>query len=427
MVIVLLAVSVFNEPGAAAWVWVYGGEKHVLLPPEEGEPPWARFPDSNGDGKPDPVITEVHLRIEDTEGRAINRTRLGRTIRLVATPELGGLELEPLSVTFRLSGPAGDAKLVPDRALQEATVLGTAPAIYVATYTLPEPPSLEFVGEWQASVQVKVGETVFDTAARHRVTLVVLGPRETTVEKIGRTVRGGLELARSEVKELGEKVASVEAWLQKQRKEPPPGALKPVQPRQTLGMADKALRAPNSPLTGDAALLGVRRATALRSRSGPPRSVLVMPLDKPAAPRPDGRLLVGYAVLEGLIAVGTADSQPVASWACEGCIHALRLVLETEPGAADGNIHLETPEGTLLATIPTTVERFRRVLWPGQTELHVQRTTGGEAQATVCVTMISAVSTGAVRVRFLLPLVPLTEPPTPVPTAEGSANHSEPP
>ena len=71
-------------PAHAAWVWVYGGEKHVVMPPEEGQPEWASYPDADDDGKPDPIITNIDLRIESDEGEAISKARVGQTIYLVA-------------------------------------------------------------------------------------------------------------------------------------------------------------------------------------------------------------------------------------------------------------------------------------------------------------------------------------------------------
>lgn len=418
-------------PAHAAWVWVYGGEKHVLMPPEEGQPPWAGFPDANGDGQPDPVITKVDLRIEDEEGQTISRTRLGKTIRLVAQPELGGMELEPLSVTFRLTGPVGAVEVVPDEALKAAVVLGTAPAIYCASYTFPAPPSREFVGEWQASVAVKVGSTVFDTAERQAMALRVLGPRETTPEKVGRKVRGGLEKAGREVKEFGEKVAEeVEEWVAQQKDVEVPGALKPVQPRQTLGMVHHVVTAPGSPLAGEKSALSAERATGLRSRRGPSRSLLVAPFDVAPEPTTEGWFPLGYVVIGGMRPPGVADLQTALPWVSESGLRAGRIVLEAEPGAADGTVHFQASDPAVagdLVAVPATVEWFNKVLWPGQTQLRVRRHPTPDADGLVDITLVSAVTGGAARVTFALPLVPLPEsgaPPAPAETAPESPTPS---
>jgi len=418
-------------PSHAAWVWVYGGEKHVLMPPEEGQPPWAAFPDANGDGQPDPVITKVELRIEDEEGQAIVRARLGKTVRLVARPELGGMELEPLSVTFRLAGPVGEVEVVPDDALQAAVVLGTAPALYSATYTFPEPPSRDFVGEWEVSVEVKVGSATFDSADRQPVALRVLGPRETTPEKVGRKVRGGLQDAGRKVREFGDRVAGeVEDWIAKQKREDIPGALKPVQPRQTLGMVHRSLTAPGSPLAADESLLSAERAGGLRSRMGPSRSLLIVPFDGASEPTPDGWFPLGYVVISGVRPPGVADLQTLVPWVGDGGLRAGRIALEAEPGAADGTVHFEAADSTVagdLVTVPATVEWFDEVIWPGQTQLRVQRHPTPQADGLIDVKLVSAVSGGAARVEFTLPVVALpeaSEPPAPPAPSEETPSPS---
>ena len=415
---ILTAVALLTTvaPAHAAWVWVYGGEKHVLMPPEEGRPPWADFADANGDGTPDPIITKVELRLEADDGQATGRVRLGHTVHLIAVPELGGMELEPLAVTFRLVGPVGPVEVQPDEALRQATVLGTAPAVYTATYTFPEPPSRDFVGEWEASVAVRVGDTAFDTAARSPTALRVLGPRETMPEKVGREVKGGLREAGREVREFGGKVADeFGAWLAAHKKEQIPGALKPVHPRQTLGMVNRVLRAPGSPLAADEGLLAPERATALRSRIGPHRSLLVVPYDSSPAPGADYRLAVGYVVVEGVRPPGVVDLQSVLPWSCDGCVRAGRLLLEAEPGASEGSVHLEASDGTPFLTVPASVEWFGKVIWPGQTELRIQRHPTPEAEGLVDIRLVSAVPGGAARVALTLPLVAAEEAATPAP------------
>lgn len=421
-------------PSHAAWVWVYGGEKHVLMPPEEGQPPWAAFPDANGDGQPDPVITRVELRVEDEQGQVIGRARLGKTIRLVAQPELGGMELEPVSVKFRLAGPVGEVEVVPGEGLRGAAVLGTAPAVYSVRYTFPEPPSPEYVGQWEASVEVKVGSAVFDTGARQPVALRVLGPRETTPGKVGRKVSGGLKDAGRKVRAFGEKVAGeVGNWIAEQKKVDIPGALKPVQPRQTLGMVHWVLVAPGSPLVAADRLLSADRAAALRSRSGPSRSLLVVPLDAASEPTADGWSPLGYVVMGGVRPPGAVDLQTALPWVSDGGLRAVRIVLEADPGGADGTVHFEAADpaaqGDLVA-LPAKVEWFDKVLWPGETQLHVQRHATPEADGLVDVRLISAVSGGAARVEFTLPLVALPEapePPAPAePTPEAPSTSAEP-
>jgi hypothetical protein len=424
------AVLALSAPSHAAWVWVYGGERHVLMPPEEGRPPWADYPDADGNGQPDPIITKVELRIEDEDGQAVSRTRLGRTIRLVATPELGGMELEPLNVQFRLAGPVGEVEVDLDEALRNATVVGAAPATYTAHYSFPEPPAQDFVGDWQASVAIKVGAASLDTTAQP-VALKVLGPRESTPEKVGRQVSGGLRQAGRHVREFGSRIAGeVEEWLAQQREALPPGALRDVQPRQTLGMVDRVLKAPGSPLAAEGALLAVERAAALRSRGGPQRSLLVVPLDAPAQPIADRWFPLGYAVMSGLRPPGVADLQTLLPWACDGCVRAGRIVLEAEPGSPDGSVHFEAADGSHFVTVPAQVEWVGKVLFPGQTELRVTRHPTEGVDGLVDVRLISAVPGGAARVDFTLPLVPVDEPEaapaSPAPTDEGTPTNPDP-
>lgn len=419
LALAVMIAGVSAAPSPAAWVWVYGGEKHVLMPPEEGRPPWADFADADRDGTPDPIITKVVLRLEDDEGQPITRIRLGRTVHLVAVPELGGMELEPLSVVFRLAGPLGPVEVPLGEGLVEGGAVGTAPAIYRGSYTLPEPPSREFTGVWNASVEVRVGEAGFDTAARSPMALRVLGPRETMPEKVGREVKGGLREAGREIKEFGEKVAvEVEAWLAAHKKVDIPGALKPVQPRATLGIVDRAVRAPGSPLAADEAILAPKRATALVSRTGPPRSLLVVPLDRAAPPQAGYRLALGYVVVEGVRPSGVADPPPLTPGSAAGEARVVRLVLEAEPGAAEGSVQVEGLDGAPLLTVPARVEWFGRVIWPGEMDLRVLRHPTAEADGLVDIRLVSAVPGGAARVEFTLPLVdaaqpaPLPDPPS---------------
>jgi hypothetical protein len=393
----------------AAWVWVYGGERHVVMPPEEGQPAWAAYPDADGDGRPDPIITKVDLRIQNDAGEPIARTRLGREIRLVATPELGGMELDRLVVRFRLAGPGGDLPLTLDEPLREPTVVGTAPPVYAARCVLPPPPGREFAGDYQASVRVELQGVVLDTRDSP-VPLRILGPRETMPERIGRKVRGPLRQAGRGVRELGEKVAGeVEAWLAEQK--PQPGHLHDVQRRQTLGMLDRVLQAPGSPIKAVEGDLGLPRAAALRSLKPPEHSVLVVPFDRAQALEADRWYPMGFVVLNGLRPPGITDLSTVLPWSCEGCIRAGRLVLEAQPGDVEGRIHLEAADGHHFVSAPARLEWFNRLPFPREVELHMRTQPAADRGGLVETHIDSAVPGGAVRAEFDLPVVSTAPPP----------------
>jgi len=245
---------------------------------------------------------------------------------------------------------------------------------------------------------------------------------------MGRKVESGLREAGREVKEFGSKVAKeVEEWLAAQKREEAPGALKQVQPRQTLGVVERVLKAPDSPLRASESLLAVERAMALRARLGPQRSLLVVPFDEASQPGSEYWFPVGHVVLEGLRPAGAFDLQTVLPWACDGRIRAARITLEAEPGSAEGSLHLEAADGTPFVTVPAKVEWFGKVLWPGQTELRVQRQPTSDAEGLIDIRLISAVPGGAARIEFTLPLVPSDEPAAPpAPAEEGTTTPTEP-
>jgi hypothetical protein len=231
-----------------------------------------------------------------------------------------------------------------------------------------------------------------------------------------------LHEAGRKVKEFGDRVAGqVGEWIDKQKRVDIPGALKPVQPRQTLGMVHRVLKAAGSPLAAEEKLLSADRATGLRSRVGPSRSLLVVPLDVAPEPTTDGWLPLGWVVLGGVRPPGVADLQTALPWVSDDGRRAGRIVLEAEPGAADGTVHFEAADpavGGDLVALPAAVEWFDEVLWPGRTQLSVQRHATPEADGLVDVKLVSAVLGGAARVTFALPVVTLPDAETPPPPTE---------
>jgi hypothetical protein len=134
--------------------------------------------------------------------------------------------------------------------------------------------------------------------------------------------------------------------------------------------------------------------------------------------------------MSGLRPPGVADLQTVLPWVGDGCVRAGRIVLEAEPGSTDGSVHLEAADGTHFVTVPAKLEWLGKVLFPGQTELRVQRHPTPETDGLIDIKLVSAVPGGAARVEFTLPLV-LTfepaEPPTPpAPAGEAPSTSTEP-
>jgi hypothetical protein len=373
------------------------------MPPEEGQPEWASYPDADEDGKPDPIITHIDFGIENDKGETASKARVGETIHLVALPELGGLELETLTVRFRLAGPRGEVEVQPEEAIRQPGPLGTAPAIYRAQYAIPEEPVEDHVGQYEATVEVELGSARSTPEMTSVAQLRVVGPRETTPEKIARRVRTGLQKAGEEVSEFGQRVArKVEDWLEETTQPPPPGALHVVHDRAARGMIEAFVAGPTGPPAADAAALARDRGAALRSKTGPARSVLVIPFDSTRKALPDGSSPIGYLAMGGLRLSGPAGSQPLTA---EGAPTCYPLALQ---GSAEGEIEVAvlSADATPLVVLPAQVQWFNKVPWPRQSYLKVEREPDAEADGLISVELVSPVHRGAVRVVFTLPVVP---------------------
>ncbi|MGQ9730162.1 MAG: hypothetical protein ACUVX8_02725 [Candidatus Zipacnadales bacterium] len=408
-----LAVIVFSAPSYAAWIWLYNGEKYVMLPPEEGQPAWTSQPDTDGNGRPGPVIAGVNLRIENEEGQRVTRIRLGRTVRLIAVPELGGLETEPLTVRFHLTGIKGELELSPDPAIAEETLLGNAPPIFTAECTLPSEGGDDLAGDYEATVEIQVGGVKLASDRSAATRLRILGSRESIREKVKRKIAPSIRKAGREVRQFAEEVAAdLEEWWALKKGPQIPGALKDVQPRQTLGMIDRLVNVQSSRLAADRTSLAPERAMALRSRSTPLRSLVVIPFDTPQEPLSANLFPIGYMALTGLRISDGVDLTSMLPGTGEEGVWVSRLLLAAEPRAANGLIHFEAADGTHFLTLPTEVEWFGRVLFPGETHLDVKRQPTPTSAGMVKVKLISAIPGGAVRVLFTLSLLPSELPAT---------------
>jgi len=401
-------------PTHAAWVWVYEGEKHVVMPPAEGQPEWASYPDANGDGKPDPIITNIDLRIEDDQGEAITKARVGQTIYLVAVPELGGLEMETLTVRLRLSSPSGDLAVVPDEPIRKPTALGAAPSTYRAQYAIPEEPVAEHVGQYEATVEIELGAARSTPAMTSVVELRVVGPRETLPEKVAREVKMGLTRAGEEISKFGQRVATeVGAWVERTKQPPPPRALQVVHERQTRGMVEELLQEPAGIAAADRERLALDRGAALRSKTGPPRSVIVVPFDAAGEMDSDGSSPIGYLATSGLRVPGPAgaEEQPAPASA-----HCYRLLLESA-AEDEVTVGIRLADGTPLLSLPVEAKWFNSLPWPGESALKVERHPDADTDGLVTAELVSAVTGGAIRALFTLPIVP-AEPEEPEEPAE---------
>lgn len=390
-------------PTHAAWVWVYGGEKHVVMPPEEGQPEWASYPDADGDGKPDPIITNIDLWVENDLGEAISKARVGQTIYLVAVPELGGLEVETLIVRLRLSSPSGDLAVLPDEPIRKPTALGAAPSTYRAQYAIPEEPVEDHVGEYEATVEIELGPARSTPEIASVVGLRVVGPRETLPERVAREVKMGLTKAGEEISKFSQRVASeVEAWVERTKQPPPPHALQVVHERQTRGMVEELLQEPAGIVAADRELLALDRGAALRSKTGAPRSVVVVPFDAAGEMDSDGSSPIGYLAMSGLRVPGPAD---VGEQPAQASARCYRLLLQS---AAEDEVTLgiRLADGTPLLSLPVQAKWFNSLPWPAESHLKVERQPNGETDGLVSAQLVSAVTGGAIRAVFTLPIVP---------------------
>ena len=399
----LVASLVLVAPTHAAWVWVYEGNKHVVLPPAEGQPPWASYPDTNGDGRPDPVITGLSLRVEDDKGALVSRVGMGQTVHFVATPELGALEGEPLMVRFHLTGPKGEVAVAPAADLAGAVPVGTAPAVYRASHAVPVGSPAEPAGDYQATVELRLGEVTLPASAVPSARLRVVAPREPTVEQMERAVHTGLAKAGEQVgefaKRLGRGVGSALGLVAGPR----PGVFHEAHERETFGMARDATQAAGAQLP-DRAALSPGRAAAVRTVNGPLRSVLAVPLGQAQDPLAEGWLPLGYLALQGL--------RPKDAWSPGAIVPArvrpfvlYRLALRAEPGKRQGTIGVLAADGARVAELPAKVEWARRIEWPGTCLVRTAQHLSDQGEARMFVQVIAAVVDGAARVEFVLPVV----------------------
>ncbi|HJN16069.1 MAG TPA: hypothetical protein QGH10_11280 [Armatimonadota bacterium] len=401
----LMAAVIAASPSHAAWVWVYEGERHVVMPPEVGQPAWASYPDDDDDGRPDSVVTNVRLRIENEAGDAISKIRVGKTIRLIAEPELGGLETETLTVQFYLRGPGGAMPVVPADSIREAQPLGTAPATYRAMYAIPEEPVALHAGDYEASVEITLGNATMPAGVDDPVALRIAGPRESTTDKVERKVRRGLEKAGHKVKEFGEGVFDdvSETWSEATAG-PPPGSLRQVQPRETAGIATRLSELPTSPLAPERDALAIDRAGALRSKKGPARSVLFIPYDEPRELTPEGWIPLGQVLMTGLRISTLSDGPKSVAWTLDrvtGC----RVALEMEPMDTEGYVHFLAPGGESVGRIPADAEWFGGMVFPSDTHINQKRHPDTEDGGLVKVKMVVPLTKGSVRAAFEVPVI----------------------
>lgn len=401
--LLLLGVPVVSAD--AAWIWVYDGEKHVVMPPAEGRPAWSQYPDADADGEPDPIITSLVLRIETEAGESAAKTRVGKSLHLTAQPELGGLELEPVSVTFHLAGPNGEVEVTPDQPLRGELTLGTAPAVYHAYYEIPEEPVEDQVGDYELTVDLAVGGATPRPGSVEPARIRAVGPRESTSEKVKVRVKEGLDRAKAEIREFGRDIRNeLKDFIAEAGEGPPPGSLRDVHRRETLGMAEKLAAIPTSPLAPERKALGLERAWALKSRKGPFRSLLVVPYDMPQPLLEGGWIPLGRVAMTGLLVPGAPDPAE-ASPGPQGQLTSYRLALEMEPGDVEGYVNLLADDGSSVARLPTEAEWFAKMVFPDETHARQKRHPGHEEGGLVIVKLVAPLPTGCVRVEFDLPVV----------------------
>jgi len=406
-----LAIAVFlalAAPAPAAWVWVYDGNKHVVLPPAEGQPPWASYPDANADGRPDPIITRLSLRVENDKGESVSRVRMGQTVYVVATPELGALEEEPLTVRFHLTGPNGEVAVDPAADIAGTVPLGTAPPVYRASHTVPVESPGEPAGDYQATVEVRLGGATLPANAVPSAHLQVLAPREPTVEQVERTVHTGLTKAGEEigkfVKRFGRGIGSALGLVGG----PGPGMLHEAHEREARGMARDATQAAGAQLP-DRAALSPGRAAAVHTVNGPLRSLVAVPLGQVQDPLAEGWVPLGYLALQGL--------RPKDSWSPGATVPArvrpfvlYRLALRAEPGKRQGTIGVLAADGARVGELPAKVKWDRRLESPGTCTVRTVRHLNAQGEGRIGVEVIAAVVEGVARAEFVLPVVARDEP-----------------
>ncbi len=388
------------QPAHAAWVWVYDGNKHVVLPPETGQPPWASYPDTNGDGRPDPIVTKVALRVQNEKGESVARVSAGQTVTLAAVPELGGLEEEPLTVRFHLAGPKGEVAVEPAAEIKQTVPLGTAPAVYRAQYAIPA----DQTGTYEASVEVTVGSVSLPAEMAPKVQFQAVAPHEAPTKQMARAVRKGLSDTGGKISKFtGRVAAGARDVFDVGRNAVSPGVLEEVQERQTAGMVKDATHAAGAQLPDRDTLSG-ERAAAVHSVKPPIQSVLVVPAGKAEADIEGGRPL-GWVAFQGLRPAGQPWEGRIVP--AEGRPFVLyRLVLKAEPNAAQGQVRLLAADGSSVAELPATLKWEKRLPWPGTCLVHAVKhpVEANEGQGSVAVTAIAAVAEGAVRAEFTLPI-----------------------
>jgi hypothetical protein len=247
--------------------------------------------------------------------------------------------------------------------------------------------------------------------------LRVVGPRETTPERIAREVRAGLRKAGEELSDFGERVArEFETWLEEKTQPPPPGALHIVHERATRGMVEEFVTGATGPPDADRDALARDRGAALQSKTGPARSVLVVPFETAREALPDGSSPIGYLAMGGLRLSGPrAEGAPAGDEST-----CYRIVLQ---GNAEGDteVGILSVHATPLVALPVRAKWFNKLPWPRESYLKEERQPASDTDGLVSVELVSAVRGGAVRVIFTVPVVPTT----PAETSEGQPTTAE--
>jgi hypothetical protein len=390
-------------PADAAWVWVYEGNKHVVLPPGEGQPPWASYPDADGDGRPDPIITKVTLRVENTQGEAVARVRVGQTIQLVAVPELGALEEEPLTVRFHVTGPRGEAAIEPDPDIQRAVAVGVAPAVLRASCTIPAEPAADYAGEYQATLDLTLGKAVLPEASAPVAKFRVVAPREPLTEKVKRAVSKGMDRAAEDVNKAAQRVAKdVALALDFDRGTWPADVLYDVHERETWGLARQTTHGPPTPVPDETAL-APKRAAAIQTVKPPLRSVLVVPVGIAQEPVAENAYPVGWLGLQGLRPSGVRGLGAIVP--AKGRPFVLyRVVLKGKPGTPEPQVLLMAADGAQVLELTARVKPLARIRYPGRCSLRALKRLGEEVESEVQTILLAPTVDGIARVEFVLPV-----------------------
>ncbi len=402
---------VLGGSAQAAWVWVCQGKRSVERLPKEGRASWESLPDDDGDGRPNPVIAHVSLRLLDAEGEPTAKLRIGSRGTLEVTPEFGAVDTDLVEVSFEVEGPEGPYPVTPSPQNAEPIAAAVFPPVVTATIEVPEELEDRYFGGYTFTAHLTVRGIVgpdyveplrFEIAGKSRSQRI----REAFQEGVEAVAGGAARVGR----EIGK------AWDRAFRRDRRvPTRLRRLSGEDATALAAQLIEAPGAPWEPHKERLSAERSAASAARAAE-RRWLVWLANGALQPVVEGaprEYELGWLVYADVVL--TREAEPPAPYTVtleDETLSCLHLKLDAQPEVPV--VHVLAHDEVELGTV--TVRQYQVLTEPPKsfaTELSVKRQPEDDKGGLVRV--VNFVDTGGavLRVEYDLPLLPVLPPELP--------------